>query len=465
MSNFNNLLNLFGDIIDQEQGNNGRVNVVAFDLSNSPLAPFINMFLNPTANAGVGIRNVGNGNNTRVAAPAANAAPATTTAPAAIPVPLAAGLNPNPATPQAHNTNPPPQNNYLWNNNMNYWPYPMNYSFYNNHNQNHNNNYQTNWNNTFGQYVVAERFYYPTHMFSQPAQTPTPVLYYNPLQDNIHHWNTPIINYADNPNINTINTNTNTNTNTRPIFNNQETNANNTINTNNATNTTNNNTNNNTDTLPNPNIANNRMQLIDAQINDMIRDAVQNQFTDGDGASRQLTLQQICNTTSLDIAANTMTPADPNNCSICHADFVPQQIVRRINFCRHIFHQECIDTWLGQNSTCPVCRHDLMPRNTIPTTNTHTFGPIQNITRLNNDGGRRILINRTIRRRIINNDANNRRNNRLNRMIDNEEDEEGDEDLQTTSGEDDSESSFDEEDEDIHTHEIETQMQIIRDIL
>ena len=46
-------------------------------------------------------------------------------------------------------------------------------------------------------------------------------------------------------------------------------------------------------------------------------------------------------------------------CSICRERFTENSIVRKINNCDHIFHINCIDTWLENNITCPICRTDL----------------------------------------------------------------------------------------------------------
>ena len=46
------------------------------------------------------------------------------------------------------------------------------------------------------------------------------------------------------------------------------------------------------------------------------------------------------------------------NCSICLEDYQDSDEVR-VLLCKHIFHTECIDRWLGQeNVRCPVCRLD-----------------------------------------------------------------------------------------------------------
>jgi len=49
-----------------------------------------------------------------------------------------------------------------------------------------------------------------------------------------------------------------------------------------------------------------------------------------------------------------------NSCSICNQNILPNEILRKINTCNHYFHQNCIDTWLSSNSTCPICRINLL---------------------------------------------------------------------------------------------------------
>ena len=45
-----------------------------------------------------------------------------------------------------------------------------------------------------------------------------------------------------------------------------------------------------------------------------------------------------------------------NECTICKDD-VEGECVRLK--CRHIFHRECIVSWLRINATCPICRSDM----------------------------------------------------------------------------------------------------------
>ena len=43
-------------------------------------------------------------------------------------------------------------------------------------------------------------------------------------------------------------------------------------------------------------------------------------------------------------------------CAVCLGEMQDGELGRLLPACRHVFHVECIDTWLGVSSTCPVCR-------------------------------------------------------------------------------------------------------------
>jgi hypothetical protein len=47
-------------------------------------------------------------------------------------------------------------------------------------------------------------------------------------------------------------------------------------------------------------------------------------------------------------------------CTICRNNFTNQEICRKINNCGHLFHQNCVDSWLVRNHTCPMCRHNVI---------------------------------------------------------------------------------------------------------
>ena len=43
-------------------------------------------------------------------------------------------------------------------------------------------------------------------------------------------------------------------------------------------------------------------------------------------------------------------------CAICLGEFEEKEAVKKIPKCHHVFHLQCIDTWLEMHVTCPVCR-------------------------------------------------------------------------------------------------------------
>ncbi|KAG9144282.1 hypothetical protein Leryth_016931 [Lithospermum erythrorhizon] len=47
-------------------------------------------------------------------------------------------------------------------------------------------------------------------------------------------------------------------------------------------------------------------------------------------------------------------------CPVCLSEFEDDAILRVLPKCCHVFHTQCIDTWLASHVTCPVCRADLV---------------------------------------------------------------------------------------------------------
>ncbi|PON39673.1 43kDa postsynaptic protein [Parasponia andersonii] len=49
-----------------------------------------------------------------------------------------------------------------------------------------------------------------------------------------------------------------------------------------------------------------------------------------------------------------------DECVICLEDFEEGESCQVFPVCNHIFHTDCIDHWLKNRPTCPVCRHCIL---------------------------------------------------------------------------------------------------------
>ncbi|KAJ6892835.1 hypothetical protein NC651_025905 [Populus alba x Populus x berolinensis] len=45
-----------------------------------------------------------------------------------------------------------------------------------------------------------------------------------------------------------------------------------------------------------------------------------------------------------------------NGCVICLENFQEGEDCQAISLCKHVFHSGCLEEWLVQNQTCPLCR-------------------------------------------------------------------------------------------------------------
>ncbi|XP_047060542.1 RING-H2 finger protein ATL2-like [Lolium rigidum] len=59
---------------------------------------------------------------------------------------------------------------------------------------------------------------------------------------------------------------------------------------------------------------------------------------------------------SLPIAAYQEAGGEPGECAICLGAAQQGEAVRVLPSCAHVFHVDCVDTWLASSSSCPVCR-------------------------------------------------------------------------------------------------------------
>ncbi|KAJ4726300.1 RING-H2 finger protein [Melia azedarach] len=49
-----------------------------------------------------------------------------------------------------------------------------------------------------------------------------------------------------------------------------------------------------------------------------------------------------------------------DDCSVCLDDYRDGEFCRAFPVCNHVFHVQCIDRWLKNHLTCPVCRRCLL---------------------------------------------------------------------------------------------------------
>ncbi|XP_057767217.1 RING-H2 finger protein ATL56-like [Salvia miltiorrhiza] len=45
-----------------------------------------------------------------------------------------------------------------------------------------------------------------------------------------------------------------------------------------------------------------------------------------------------------------------SDCAICLDSFREGDNCRKIPICKHLFHSNCVDRWIGRKPNCPVCR-------------------------------------------------------------------------------------------------------------
>uniref|UniRef100_A0A3P8V9A4 Ring finger protein 150b n=1 Tax=Cynoglossus semilaevis TaxID=244447 RepID=A0A3P8V9A4_CYNSE len=53
------------------------------------------------------------------------------------------------------------------------------------------------------------------------------------------------------------------------------------------------------------------------------------------------------------------TEADFDNCAVCIEGYKPNDVVRILP-CRHLFHKSCVDPWLLDHRTCPMCKMNIL---------------------------------------------------------------------------------------------------------
>lgn len=81
--------------------------------------------------------------------------------------------------------------------------------------------------------------------------------------------------------------------------------------------------------------------------------------SDDDDRIHGLTKEQIDNLSTRNYEHNSIDNELGKICSVCISDYVTGNKLRQLP-CMHEFHIHCIDRWLSENCTCPVCRHPVL---------------------------------------------------------------------------------------------------------
>lgn len=63
---------------------------------------------------------------------------------------------------------------------------------------------------------------------------------------------------------------------------------------------------------------------------------------------------------------HTAAAAEPAlECTVCLSTFEEGELIRKLK-CKHVFHKDCLDTWLQQcSATCPLCRSEVLPEEVV----------------------------------------------------------------------------------------------------
>jgi hypothetical protein len=59
---------------------------------------------------------------------------------------------------------------------------------------------------------------------------------------------------------------------------------------------------------------------------------------------------------SFALDANAMHDIKPNECHICHEEYIQPATIASLTVCNHAFHESCITQWFNYSISCPICR-------------------------------------------------------------------------------------------------------------
>jgi hypothetical protein len=87
----------------------------------------------------------------------------------------------------------------------------------------------------------------------------------------------------------------------------------------------------------------------------VLNNLLQERFSTSLNGAESLTQEELSRLPSLR-ASDSLIGSE---CAICHERISFQELVRKLPGCSHSFHQTCIDDWLVQSPTCPLCRNNI----------------------------------------------------------------------------------------------------------
>ncbi|XP_041076836.1 E3 ubiquitin-protein ligase RNF128-like isoform X2 [Polyodon spathula] len=70
--------------------------------------------------------------------------------------------------------------------------------------------------------------------------------------------------------------------------------------------------------------------------------------------------------------------ADADSCAVCIEVYNPNDVVRILT-CNHLFHKTCIDPWLLEHRTCPMCKCDILKALGIEPDDEEVSEPVQSV--------------------------------------------------------------------------------------
>lgn len=105
-----------------------------------------------------------------------------------------------------------------------------------------------------------------------------------------------------------------------------------------------------------------------ADLNDMLF------FVDDDLPSTGLSLNDMNQYTTLEVFSSSDNEEEMI-CNICQNPIADGTVIRKLNGCLHKFHTNCIDTWLMNHNSCPICRSAIRPNLESPVASMENNSP------------------------------------------------------------------------------------------